>query len=81
MSGRKNCVGENRQRNSDKSRQGRLTENVPRERRKEAELRQDRQSTIKVAFMCVRVTIAAVEKQQVSHILCVCVCVCVCVWP
>ena len=34
---------------------------------------------INVTSIRVRVTTAAVEKQQVLHILCVCVCVCVCV--
>jgi len=73
MSGRKNRAGENRQRNSDKSRQGRPTDNTSRKRWKEAKLRQDKLSTYKVTFMRVRVTTAAVEKQK-YYTFCVCVC-------
>ena len=34
---------------------------------------------LEVTLRCVRLTIVAVEKQQMLHIVCVCVCVCVAV--
>ena len=79
MSGRKNCGEENRQRNSDKSRQGRPTDNLSRERRKEAKLRQDRQSMYKRnIYTRSRNHCCCGKATSITHSVCVCVCVCVC---
>jgi hypothetical protein len=74
MFGRKNCVGKHPQRNSDKSRQGRPTDNISRERWKEAKLRQDRQSTYKRNIYARSRNHCCCEKvTSITHSVCVCV--------
>jgi hypothetical protein len=74
MSGRKNYVGENRQRNSDKSRQGRPTDNISRGR-KEAKPRQDRQSTYKCnIYARSRNHCCCGKTTSITQFVCVCVC-------